>query len=39
MGVLMLNFYTILYVCGSIVGFVGLVFVALHFIPAIDTPR
>jgi hypothetical protein len=39
MGVLMLNFYTILYVCGSIVGFVGLVFIALHFIPAIDTPR
>ncbi|BEI81722.1 hypothetical protein CcaverHIS002_0208820 [Cutaneotrichosporon cavernicola] len=38
MGVLLLNHYTLLYVCGSIVAFVGLVFVALHFVPAIDTP-
>ncbi|TXT10258.1 uncharacterized protein COLE_04192 [Cutaneotrichosporon oleaginosum] len=38
MGVLMLNYHTLLKVCGSIVGLVGLAFVALHFIPAVDTP-
>jgi hypothetical protein len=35
----MLNYYTILYVCGSTVGFVGLVYVALNFLNLFDAPR
>ncbi|KAK8869587.1 hypothetical protein IAR55_000154 [Kwoniella newhampshirensis] len=38
LGVLMLNYYTILYVCGAVVGLVGLAYVGLHFVPAIDPP-
>ncbi|WWD16151.1 hypothetical protein CI109_100576 [Kwoniella shandongensis] len=38
LGVLMLNYYTILYVCGSVVGLVGLAYIGLHFVPAIEPP-
>ncbi|RSH93893.1 Late Golgi vesicles protein [Saitozyma podzolica] len=38
LGVLMLNYYTILYVCGSIVGFAGLVYIALNFVPLVEAP-
>lgn len=31
LGVLMLNYYVILYVCGTAVAVVGLVYIALHF--------
>ncbi|WVN86668.1 uncharacterized protein L203_101839 [Cryptococcus depauperatus CBS 7841] len=38
LGVLMLNYYTILYICGTAVGFVGLVFIGLHFVHVIEAP-
>ncbi|GFZ45801.1 hypothetical protein JCM24511_03531 [Saitozyma sp. JCM 24511] len=38
LGVLMLNYYTILYVCGSIVGFAGLVYIVLNFVPLVEAP-
>ncbi|KAK1925088.1 Golgi apparatus membrane protein TVP15 [Papiliotrema laurentii] len=38
LGVLMLNYYTILYVCGSIVGLAGIAYIALHFVPMVEPP-
>ncbi|EIW70201.1 hypothetical protein M231_01642 [Tremella mesenterica] len=38
LGVLMLNYYTLLYVCGTIVGAIGLAFVGLNFIPMFEPP-
>ncbi|KAI9637952.1 Golgi apparatus membrane protein TVP15 [Dioszegia hungarica] len=38
LGVLMLNYYTILYICGSILGLVGLVYIGLHFVPIVEPP-
>ncbi|ODO10898.1 hypothetical protein I350_01497 [Cryptococcus amylolentus CBS 6273] len=38
LGVLMLNYYTILYVCGTVVGVVGAAYIALNFVPAVDAP-
>ncbi|WVQ78466.1 hypothetical protein IAT38_000552 [Cryptococcus sp. DSM 104549] len=38
LGVLMLNYYTILYICGTVVGVVGLAYIGLHFVPAIEPP-
>lgn len=35
----MLNYYTILYVCGTIVAFVGVVYIALHFLNVVEPPR
>ncbi|EJT50840.1 hypothetical protein A1Q1_07990 [Trichosporon asahii var. asahii CBS 2479] len=38
LGVLMLNYYVILYVCGTAVAVVGLVYIALHFWAPFDPP-
>ncbi|KAL0254122.1 hypothetical protein I308_101502 [Cryptococcus tetragattii IND107] len=38
LGVLMLNYYTLLYICGTIVGAVGLAFIALHFVHMVEAP-
>lgn len=35
----MLNYYTILYVCGSVVGFIGLVYIGLNFVNLFEPPR
>lgn len=32
------SYYTILYVCGTLVGFAGLAFIALHFVPVVEPP-
>jgi len=32
------SYYTILYVCGTIVGVAGLIFIALHFFPMFEPP-
>lgn len=32
------SYYTILYVCGTIVGAAGLAYVALHFVPMFEAP-
>jgi hypothetical protein len=32
------SYYTILYVCGTIVGVAGLVFIGLHFFPMFEPP-
>ncbi|KAJ9108672.1 hypothetical protein QFC20_003371 [Naganishia adeliensis] len=37
-GILMLNYYLVLYIAGSVVGFVGLVYIGLHFMPVIEPP-
>jgi hypothetical protein len=39
LGVLMLNYYTILYVCGSAIALVGLVYAVLNFVHIIEPPR
>lgn len=39
MGVLMLNYYVLLYVCGSVVGLVGVIYVALNFLHLLEPPR
>lgn len=39
LGVLCLNHYTILYVCGTAIAVVGVAFVALNFVPGIEAPR
>jgi len=39
LGVLMLNYYTILYVCGSAVGLVGVIYIALNFLHLFEPPR
>ncbi|KAL7424210.1 hypothetical protein Q5752_001796 [Cryptotrichosporon argae] len=38
LGVLMLNYYTILYVCGTIVGTAGLAYIVLHFLKIVEPP-
>lgn len=38
LGVLMLNYYVLLYVCGTAVAVVGLVYIALHFWAPFDPP-
>ncbi|KAK4687756.1 hypothetical protein P7C73_g2364, partial [Tremellales sp. Uapishka_1] len=38
LGVLMLNFYTILYICGTVVAVVGLAFIGLSFVPVFEAP-
>ncbi|WWC69234.1 uncharacterized protein I206_103171 [Kwoniella pini CBS 10737] len=38
LGVLMLSYYTILYICGSVVGFVGLAYIALNFLQMFEPP-
>ena len=32
------SYYTILYVCGTLVGFAGLAYIALHFVPMVEPP-
>jgi hypothetical protein len=32
------SYYTILYICGSIVGLIGAIYVALHFFPMVEPP-
>lgn len=32
------SYYIILYISGSVVGFAGLVYIALHFLPVIEPP-
>jgi len=32
------SYYTILYVCGTIVGVAGLIFIGLHFFPMFEPP-
>jgi hypothetical protein len=32
------SYYTVLYIAGSVVGFVGLVYIGLHFMPMIEPP-
>ncbi|ORY29959.1 Golgi apparatus membrane protein TVP15 [Naematelia encephala] len=38
LGVLMLNYYTILYICGTVVGVVGIAYIALNFFPVFEPP-
>ncbi|WVR05362.1 hypothetical protein IAU60_002376 [Kwoniella sp. DSM 27419] len=38
LGVLMLNYYTILYICGTVVGAVGLAYIVLNFVPMFEPP-
>lgn len=38
LGVLMLNNYLILQICGSVVAFVGVVYVALNFVHLFEAP-
>ncbi|OXC69192.1 hypothetical protein AYX13_02136 [Cryptococcus neoformans] len=38
LGVLMLNYYTLLYICGTVVGVVGLAFIALQFVRVVNAP-
>ncbi|WWC60884.1 uncharacterized protein I303_103460 [Kwoniella dejecticola CBS 10117] len=38
LGVLMLNYYTILYICGTVVGVVGLAYIALNFLQMFEAP-
>jgi hypothetical protein len=33
-----ISYYTVLYIAGSVVGFVGLVYIGLHFMPVIEPP-
>lgn len=37
LGVLLLNYYTILYICGSLIALIGAIYIALNWVP-IDTP-
>ena len=32
------SYYTILYVCGAVVGFVGIAYIALNFFPMFEAP-
>lgn len=38
LGVLMLNYHVLLYVCGSAVALVGLAYAALHFLHPFEPP-
>ncbi|ORX33795.1 Golgi apparatus membrane protein TVP15 [Kockovaella imperatae] len=38
LGVLMLNYYTILYICGTLVGAVGVAYIVLHFFRMVEPP-
>ncbi|KAJ9096817.1 hypothetical protein QFC21_005088 [Naganishia friedmannii] len=37
-GILMLNYYTLLYISGSVVAACGLVYIGLHFMPMVEPP-
>lgn len=32
------SYYTILYVCGTIAGVIGLAYIALNFVPVVEPP-